>query len=79
MDFVFDRRGGGRVIKSFTVVNGTIHEAVAIVVEHAIGGLFLIIWLYSVAYLAPFVRIIERNSMGASFCHGLIYMVVHCF
>ncbi|SDO12080.1 hypothetical protein SAMN04487951_11383 [Vreelandella arcis] len=41
MDFVFDRTADGRVIKSFTVVDDAPHEAVAIVPERAMGGLFL--------------------------------------
>jgi hypothetical protein len=41
MDFVFDRTAEGRVIKSLTVVDDGTHEAVAIVPERPIGGLFL--------------------------------------
>nr|WP_246638151.1 IS3 family transposase [Halomonas neptunia] len=41
MDFVFDRTAEGRVIKNLTVVDDATHEAVAIVPEQAIGGLFL--------------------------------------
>lgn len=66
MDFVFDRTAHRRVIKSLNVVDDGAHEAVAILPERAIGGLFLrITWLYNVAYLVPFVRIMERNSVGA--------------
>ena len=38
MDFVFDRTAEGRVIKCLTVVDDATHEAVAIVLERAIGG-----------------------------------------
>ncbi|SES20401.1 hypothetical protein SAMN04487958_10975 [Vreelandella subterranea] len=41
MDFVFDRTSDGRVIKSLIVVDDATREAVAIVPERAIGGLFL--------------------------------------
>lgn len=38
MDFVFYRTAEGRAIKSLTVVDDTTHEAVAVVLERAIGG-----------------------------------------
>jgi len=41
MDFVFYRTAYGRVIKNLTVVDDGTHEAVAIVPERPIGGLFL--------------------------------------
>lgn len=41
MDFVFDRTAERRVIKHLSVVDDATHEAVAIVPERAIGGLFL--------------------------------------
>ncbi|MBI0328722.1 hypothetical protein I6G79_16995 [Burkholderia plantarii] len=39
MDFVFDRTAEGRVIKHLTVVDDATHDAVAIVLERAMGGL----------------------------------------
>ena len=38
MDFVFDRIAGGRAIKCLVVVDDATHEAVAIEVEHTLGG-----------------------------------------
>ena len=42
MDFIFDRTAEGRSIKSLPVVDDATHEAVAIVVERAIGGQHLV-------------------------------------
>lgn len=41
MDFVFDRSADGRLIKCLTIVDDATHEAVAISVERAIGGMAL--------------------------------------
>lgn len=41
MDFVFDRVGSGRLIKSLVIVDDATHESVAIVAEHSIGGTHL--------------------------------------
>jgi putative transposase len=38
VDFVFDRIASGRTLKCLVVVDDATHEAVAIVVEHNIGG-----------------------------------------
>lgn len=38
MDFVFDRKTEGSVIKNLTVVDNATHEAAAIVSERAISG-----------------------------------------
>ena len=38
MDFVFDRVATGRSLKCLTVVDDATHEAIAVPVEHAIGG-----------------------------------------
>jgi transposase InsO family protein len=41
IDFVFDRIASGRTLKCLTIVDDATHEAVAISVEHAIGGAHL--------------------------------------
>ena len=41
MDFVFDRRAEGRVIKWLTIVDDATHESVAIVPERAISGQYV--------------------------------------
>jgi putative transposase len=38
MDFVFDRVASGRSLKCLTVVDDATHEAIALPVEHAMGG-----------------------------------------
>lgn len=38
MDFVFDRKADGRVLKALVIVDDAAHEAVAIDVERAISG-----------------------------------------
>ena len=40
IDIVFGRTAGGRVVNSLTVFDDATHEAVDIVPERAIGGLF---------------------------------------
>lgn len=67
MNFVFDRTADGRVIKSLTVVDDATHEAVAIVPERAIGGLFLTRILDHLA-LQRGVPIAIRTDNGKEFC-----------
>jgi transposase InsO family protein len=40
-DFVFDRIASGRTLKCLVIVDDATHEAVAIVVEHCMGGNYL--------------------------------------
>jgi len=42
MDIVFDRISEGHVIKNLTLVDDATHEAIAIVPESTMGGLYLI-------------------------------------
>ena len=68
MDFVFDRTAEGRVIKNLTVVYDATHEAVAIVPERAIGGLFLTRMLDHLALQRGLPSAIRTDNavMGAS-------------
>lgn len=38
VDFVFDRIASGRALKCLVIVDDATHEAIAIVVEHSMGG-----------------------------------------
>jgi putative transposase len=38
LDFVFDRIASGRTLKCLTIVDDATHEAVAVTIEHTIGG-----------------------------------------
>ncbi|WP_231896491.1 MULTISPECIES: IS3 family transposase [unclassified Halomonas] len=67
MDFVFDRTADGRVIKSLTVVDDATHEAVAIVPERAISGLFLTRILDHLALQRGLPSAI-RTDNGKEFC-----------
>lgn len=67
MDFVFDRTGEGRVIKSLTIVDDATHEAVAIVPERAIGGQMLTRILDRLSLSRGLPRVI-RTDNGKEFC-----------
>ncbi len=67
MNFVFDRTADGRVIKSLTVVNDATPEAVAIVPERAIGGLFLTRILDHLALQRDLPSAIRKDN-GKEFC-----------
>jgi len=83
MDFVFDRKVEGRVIKNFAVVDNASHEAVNIVPKRAIGGLSLTRILDQLALqcelLVAIVRIMTRIFAGAPYFRGGIYVVLPCF
>ena len=67
MDFVFDRTGDGRVIKSLTIVDDATHEAVAIVPERAIGGQMLTRILDRLSLSRGLPQVI-RTDNGKEFC-----------
>ena len=67
MDFVFDRTGEGRVIKSLTIVDDATHEAVAIVPERAIGGQMLTRILDRLSLSRGLPQVI-RTDNGKEFC-----------
>jgi transposase InsO family protein len=67
MDFVFDRSADGRVIKCLTIVDDATHEAVAVVPDHAIGGLAVTRILDTLATSRGLPRII-RTDNGKEFC-----------
>lgn len=67
MDFVFDRSADGRVIKCLTVVDDATHEAVAIVVERAIGGELLTRTMDRICKQRGYPQII-RTDNGKEFC-----------
>lgn len=67
MDFVFDRSADGRVIKCLTVVDDATHEAVAIVVERAIGGELLARTMERICKERGYPQTI-RTDNGKEFC-----------
>ena len=67
MDFVFDRTGEGRLIKSLTIVDDATHEAVAIVPERAIGGQMLTRILDRLSLNRGLPEVI-RTDNGKEFC-----------
>jgi putative transposase len=52
MDFVFDRVATGRTLKYPTVVDDATHEAIAVPVEHAMGGEHLTRVLDGICFVA---------------------------
>ena len=48
MDFVFDRIASGRTLKCLAIVGDATHEAVAVMVEHYMGGNHLTRILYGI-------------------------------
>ena len=76
MDFVFDRTADGRVIKNLTVVDDATHEAVAIVPERAIGGLFLTRMLDHLALQRGLPSAI-RTDNGKEFCGRAMLLWAH--
>lgn len=72
MDFVFDRSAEGRVIKSLTIVDDATHESVAIVPEHALGGMAVTRILDRLAMTRGLPRVI-RTDNGKEFCgHAML-------
>nr|MBB4249185.1 transposase InsO family protein [Rhodocyclus tenuis] len=67
MDFVFDRTAEGRVIKNLTIVDDATHEAVAIVPERAMGGMYLTRVLDQLAGTRGLPKAI-RTDNGKEFC-----------
>ena len=67
MDFVFDRTGDGRCIKSLTIVDDATHEAIAIVPERAISGMVLTRILDRLALTRGLPQAI-RTDNGKEFC-----------
>ncbi len=58
MDFVFDRSAEGRIIKCLTFVDDATHEAIAVVLERAIGGRMLTQLLEGLAVSRGLLRVI---------------------
>jgi len=67
MDFVFDRRADGRVIKCLTIVDDATHEAVAVVPERAISGHTLTRVLGRLADTRGLPHVV-RTDNGKEFC-----------
>lgn len=67
MDFVFDRIGGGRPIKSLTIVDDATHESVAIVPAHSISGQQVVRILERIGSHRDLPKII-RTDNGKEFC-----------
>jgi len=67
MDFVFDRIGGGRPIKSLTIVDDAIHEAVAIIPAHSISGWQVVRILERIGAHRDLPKVI-RTDNGKEFC-----------
>lgn len=66
-DFVFDRIASGRTLKCLVIVDDATHEAVAIVVEHCMGGNHLVRVLDSICSLRGRPAVI-RTDNGKEFC-----------
>ena len=67
MDFVFDRSADSRVIKCLTVVDDATHEAVAVVVERAMGGELLTRIMERICRERGYPQVI-RTDNGKEFC-----------
>lgn len=67
MDFVFDRIGGGRPIKSLAIVDDATHEAVVIVPAHSISGWHVVRILERIGAHRDLPKII-RTDNGKEFC-----------
>jgi putative transposase len=76
MDLIFDRTADGRSIKSLTVVDDAIHEAVAIVPERPIGGQHLIRILDRLAATRVLPQAI-RTDNGKDFCGRAMFTWAH--
>ena len=77
-DFVFDRTGEGRVIKSLTIVDDATHEAVAIVAECAIGGQMLTRILDRLTLSRRLSQAIRTNN-GKEFCGKAMLSWAHAY
>jgi transposase InsO family protein len=76
MDFVFDRTAEGRVIKSLTIVDDATHEAVAIVPERAMSGVYLTRILDQLAQTRGLPNAI-RTDNGKEFCSRAMLTWAH--
>lgn len=76
MDFVFDRRAEGRVIKCLVIVDDATHEAVTIEVERAISGLGVTRVLDRLALSRGLPQVI-RTDNGKEFCGKAMVIWAH--
>jgi transposase InsO family protein len=67
VDFVFDRVASGRMLKCLVIVDDATHEAVAVMVEHCMGGSHLTRILDGICSQRGKPAVI-RSDNGAEFC-----------
>jgi putative transposase len=67
VDFVFDRVASGRTLKCLVIVDDATHEAIAVIVEHCIGGQHLTRVLDGICSQRGRPKVI-RSDNGPEFC-----------
>jgi transposase InsO family protein len=75
-DFVLDRIASGRMLKCLVIVDDATHEAIAVVVEHRMGGEYLTPILDAICSQRGRPAVI-RTDNGAEFCGRAMLTWVH--
>lgn len=76
VDFVFDRIASGRTLKCLAIIDDATHEAIAVTVEHCMGGNQLTRVLDSICSQRGTPRVI-RSDNGAEFCSKAMLTWAH--
>jgi putative transposase len=75
-DFVFDRIASGRMLKCLVIVDDATHEAIALIVEHCMGGNHLTRILDGICSQRGRPAVI-RSDNGAEFCSKAMLTWAH--